>query len=85
MVALVGAHSEFLVSVVGAERGRLPWTWPLAQGVAVGSSSPGASTMVLMRLLMDRGELLHTILARVMRLSLSVEESCRHILKVLLR
>jgi CPA2 family monovalent cation:H+ antiporter-2 len=56
-VALVGAPVGILLSVglgvgVGALMG-----WPLRQGLAVGCIISVASTMVLMRLLMDRGEL----------------------------
>lgn len=56
-VALAGAPLGILLSIgmgtgVGALLG-----WPLGQGVAVGCIVSVASTMVLMRLLMDRGEL----------------------------
>jgi CPA2 family monovalent cation:H+ antiporter-2 len=56
-VALVGAPLGILLCVglgtgVGALMG-----WPLIQGVAVGCIISVASTMVLMRLLMDRGEM----------------------------
>ena len=56
-VALVGAPLGILLSIllgtgVGALLG-----WPWRQGVAVGCIISVASTMVLMRLLMDRGEL----------------------------
>ncbi len=56
-VALVGAPLGILLCVgiavaVGALLG-----WPLIQGVAVGCIISVASTMVLLRLLMDRGEM----------------------------
>jgi CPA2 family monovalent cation:H+ antiporter-2 len=56
-VALAGAPLGILLCIglgtgVGAVLG-----WPLAQGIAVGCIISVASTMVLMRLLMDRGEL----------------------------
>jgi len=56
-VALLGAPLGILISVglgvgVGALLG-----WPLLQGIAVGCIISVASTMVMMRLLMDRGEL----------------------------
>ncbi len=56
-VALVGAPLGILISIglgmgVGALLG-----WPLTQGIAVGCIISVASTMVLMRLLMDRGEM----------------------------
>ena len=56
-VALVGAPLGILLCVglgmgVGALLG-----WPLAQGIAIGCIISVASTMVLLRLLMDRGEM----------------------------
>ena len=56
-VALVGAPLGILVCVglgtaIGAALG-----WPLIQGVAVGCIISVASTMVLLRFLMDRGEM----------------------------
>jgi monovalent cation:H+ antiporter-2, CPA2 family len=56
-VALLGAPLGILVSIglgtgIGAILG-----WPLTQGIAVGCIISVASTMVLMRLLMDRGEM----------------------------
>jgi CPA2 family monovalent cation:H+ antiporter-2 len=56
-VALIGAPIGVLLSIllgigVGALMG-----WPFMQGLAVGCIVSVASTMVLMRLLMDRGEL----------------------------
>jgi CPA2 family monovalent cation:H+ antiporter-2 len=55
-IALIGAPISITLSValgvgVGALLG-----WPLPQGIAVGCIISVASTMVLMRLLMDRGE-----------------------------
>jgi monovalent cation:H+ antiporter-2, CPA2 family len=56
-VALVGAPIGICLSIaLGAGVGRL-LGWPFSQGVAVGCIISVASTMVLMRLLMDRGEL----------------------------
>lgn len=56
-VALVGAPIGISLSIgLGAAVGLL-LGWPLAQGVAIGCIVSVASTMVLMRLLMNRGEL----------------------------
>jgi len=56
-VALLGAPAGILLSVgLGAGVG-LVLGWPLRQGIAVGCIISVASTMVIMRLLMDRGEL----------------------------
>ena len=56
-VALFGAPAGILLSVaIGAGVG-LVLGWPLRQGIAVGCIISVASTMVMMRLLMDRGEL----------------------------
>jgi len=56
-VALFGAPAGILLSVgIGAGVG-LVLDWPLRQGIAVGCIISVASTMVMMRLLMDRGEL----------------------------
>jgi CPA2 family monovalent cation:H+ antiporter-2 len=56
-VALVGAPIGISLSIaLGAGVGML-LGWPIAQGVAVGCIISVASTMVLMRLLMNRGEL----------------------------
>src|SRR5271163_752033 len=56
-VALVGAPLGIALSIgLGVAVGML-LGWPFAQGVAVGCIVSVASTMVLMRLLMDRGEL----------------------------
>src|ERR1700683_646691 len=56
-VALIGAPIGISLSIaLGAGVGIL-LGWPLLQGVAVGCIISVASTMVLMRLLMDRGEL----------------------------
>ena len=56
-VALFGAPAGILLSVgLGAGVG-LVLGWPLRQGIAVGCIISVASTMVMMRLLMDRGEL----------------------------
>jgi len=56
-VALVGAPLGILLCVgIGMAVGTL-LGWPLIQGVAVGCIISVASTMVLLRLLMDRGEM----------------------------
>jgi CPA2 family monovalent cation:H+ antiporter-2 len=56
-VALLGAPLGILLSVgIGAGVGFL-LGWPLLQGIAVGCIISVASTMVMMRLLLDRGEL----------------------------
>jgi CPA2 family monovalent cation:H+ antiporter-2 len=56
-VTLVGAPIGICLSIgLGAATGLL-LGWPLPQGIAVGCIIAVASTMVLMRLLMDRGEL----------------------------
>jgi CPA2 family monovalent cation:H+ antiporter-2 len=56
-VALVGAPIGILLSIgLGIGAGML-LGWPFSQGIAVGCIISVASTMVLMRLLLDRGEL----------------------------
>jgi monovalent cation:H+ antiporter-2, CPA2 family len=56
-VALIGAPLGICLSIaLGIGAGRL-LGWPVSQGVAVGCIVSVASTMVLMRLLVDRGEL----------------------------
>jgi CPA2 family monovalent cation:H+ antiporter-2 len=56
-VALIGAPLGILLSVgLGIGVGKL-MGWPMLQSLAVGCIVSVASTMVLMRLLMDRGEL----------------------------
>jgi monovalent cation:H+ antiporter-2, CPA2 family len=56
-VALAGAPLGILLSIaLGAGVGFL-LGWPLVQGIAVGSIISVASTMVLIRMLLDRGEL----------------------------
>jgi len=56
-VALIGAPIGISLSIgLGVGVGLL-MGWPLSKGVAVGGIISVASTMVLMRLLMDRGEL----------------------------
>jgi monovalent cation:H+ antiporter-2, CPA2 family len=56
-VALVGAPIGILLSIGLSVCVGLLLGWPLSRGVAVGCIISIASTMVLMRLLMDRGEL----------------------------
>lgn len=56
-IALVGGPIGVLLSIgLGAAAGRL-MGWPLSQGIAVGCIVAVASTMVLVRVLVDRGEL----------------------------
>src|SRR5579871_60538 len=56
-VALLGAPLGILLCVLlGIGVGAL-FGWPLVQGIAVGCIISVASTMVLMRILMDRGEM----------------------------
>jgi monovalent cation:H+ antiporter-2, CPA2 family len=82
-VALIGAPLGLLAAValgigVGAILG-----WPFLQGFALGSIVSVASTMVLLRLLMDRGELSSTVGRLMITLSL-VEDLAVIILTVLL-
>jgi monovalent cation:H+ antiporter-2, CPA2 family len=82
-VALVGAPIGILLSIgLGVGVGML-LGWPLPQGVAVGCIISVASTMVLMRLLMDRGEL-SSQAGRVMITLTLVEDLAVVILTVLL-
>jgi monovalent cation:H+ antiporter-2, CPA2 family len=56
-VALLGGPLGIVISIaLGVGVGALAG-WPLGKGIAIGSVIAPASTMVLMRLLMDRGEL----------------------------
>jgi CPA2 family monovalent cation:H+ antiporter-2 len=82
-VALAGAPLGILISIaVGSGVGAL-LGWPLIQGVAVGCIISVASTMVLMRLLMDRDEL-GSDAGRVMITLTLVEDLAVVILTVLL-
>jgi monovalent cation:H+ antiporter-2, CPA2 family len=82
-IALVGAPCGILLSIgLGASVGKL-LGWPLPQGIAVGCIISVASTMVLMRLLMERGEL-STEPGRVMVALTLVEDLAVVILTVLL-
>ncbi len=82
-VALVGAPIGIFLSIaLGTGVGRV-LGWPFAQGVAVGCIISVASTMVLMRLLMDRGELASEA-GRVMVTLTLVEDLAVVILTVLL-
>jgi monovalent cation:H+ antiporter-2, CPA2 family len=82
-VALVGAPLGIGVSIgLGVGIGAL-LHWPLLQGVAIGCIVSVASTMVLMRLLMDRGEL-SSEAGRVMVTLTLVEDLAVVILTVLL-
>jgi monovalent cation:H+ antiporter-2, CPA2 family len=82
-VALLGAPAGILVSVgMGAGIGAL-LGWPLVQGIAVGCIISVASTMVMMRLLMDRGEL-SSESGRVMITLTLVEDLAVVILTILL-
>jgi len=82
-VALVGAPVGIGLSVaLGTGVGML-LGWPLLQGVAVGCIICVASTMVMMRLLIDRGELSSTT-GRIMITLTLVEDLAVIILTVLL-
>jgi CPA2 family monovalent cation:H+ antiporter-2 len=82
-VALVGSPLGVLLSVgLGIGVGWL-MNWPLLQGLAVGCIVSVASTMVLMRMLMDRGEM-GTEAGRVMIALTLVEDLVVVILTVLL-
>ena len=82
-VALLGAPLGILLSVgLGVGTGTL-LGWPLLQGVAVGCIISVASTMVMMRLLMDRGEL-SSESGRVMITLTLVEDVAVVILTILL-
>ena len=82
-VALIGAPFGISLSIgLGVAVGIL-LGWPLLQGVAVGCIISVASTMVLMRLLMDRGEL-SSDAGRVMVTLTLVEDLAVVILTVLL-
>jgi CPA2 family monovalent cation:H+ antiporter-2 len=82
-VALIGAPIGICLSIgLGAGVGAL-LGWPLPQGIAVGCIISVASTMVLMRLLMDRGEL-SSDAGRVMVTLTLVEDLAVVILTVLL-
>src|SRR4029077_9233868 len=82
-VALAGAPLGILLSIaLGVGAGML-MGWPLLQGIAVGSIICVASTMVMMRLLMDRGEL-SSEAGRVMITLTLVEDLAVVILTVLL-
>ena len=82
-VALLGAPLGILLTVgIGAGIGLL-FGWPVRQGIAVGCIISVASTMVMMRLLMDRGEL-SSESGRVMITLTLVEDLAVVILTVLL-
>jgi CPA2 family monovalent cation:H+ antiporter-2 len=82
-VALVGAPIGISLSIgLGIGVGML-LGWPVAQGIAVGCIISVASTMVLMRLLMDRGELTSEA-GRVMVTLTLVEDLAVVVLTVLL-
>ena len=82
-VALVGAPIGISLSIaLGAATGML-LGWPLSQGIAVGCIVCVASTMVLTRLLMDRGELTSES-GRVMITLTLVEDLAVIVLTVLL-
>jgi K+:H+ antiporter len=82
-VALIGAPLGIMLSIALGTGVGLLLGWPLLQGIAVGSIVSVASTMVLMRLLMDRGEL-GTEAGRVMITLTLVEDLAVVILTVLL-
>src|SRR5437868_1277340 len=82
-VALLGAPLGICASIgIGAAVGAL-LGWPLFQGIAVGCIISVASTMVMMRLLMDRGEL-SSESGRVMITLTLVEDLAVVILTILL-
>jgi CPA2 family monovalent cation:H+ antiporter-2 len=82
-VALLGAPLGILLSVgIGAGVGLL-FGWPMLQGIAVGCIISVASTMVMMRLLLDRGEL-SSESGRVMITLTLVEDLAVVILTILL-
>jgi monovalent cation:H+ antiporter-2, CPA2 family len=82
-VALIGAPIGISLSIgLGVGAGIL-LGWPFYQGVAVGCIISVASTMVLMRLLMDRGEL-GSAAGRVMITLTLVEDLAVVVLTVLL-
>jgi CPA2 family monovalent cation:H+ antiporter-2 len=82
-VALLGAPLGISLSIaIGAGVGAL-FGWPILQGVAVGCIISVASTMVMMRLLMDRGEL-SSESGRVMITLTLVEDLAVVILTILL-
>jgi len=82
-VALFGAPLGIALSVaLGAGVGML-LGWPILQGVAVGCLICVASTMVMMRLLIDRGEL-SSMTGRIMITLTLVEDLAVIILTVLL-
>ena len=82
-VALIGAPIGICLSIgIGVGVGML-LGWPFSQGVAVGCIISVASTMVLMRLLMDRGEI-GSEAGRVMVTLTLVEDLAVVILTVLL-
>ncbi len=72
-VAIVGTPIAMLLSIgSGVVAGRL-FGWPLQQGVAVGAIVSVASTMVLSRFLIERGEL-RTVPGRIMLGMVLVED-----------
>ena len=82
-VALLGAPLGISLCIgIGAGVGAL-LGWPLVQGIAVGCIISVASTMVMMRLLMDRGEL-SSESGRVMITLTLVEDLAVVILTILL-
>jgi CPA2 family monovalent cation:H+ antiporter-2 len=82
-VALVGAPLGILLFILLGVGAGLLVGWPLQQGIAVGSIISVASTMVLLRLLMDRGEVSSEAGRIMITLSL-VEDLAVVILTVLL-
>jgi monovalent cation:H+ antiporter-2, CPA2 family len=82
-VALIGAPIGISLCIGLGIGAGLSLGWPLAQGIAVGSIISVASTMVLMRVLIDRGEL-GSQTGRVMVALTLVEDLVVVILTVLL-
>jgi monovalent cation:H+ antiporter-2, CPA2 family len=82
-LALVGAPIGICLSIAMGAGAGLLLGWPVNQGIAVGGMICVASTMVLMRLLMERGELA-TEAGRIMITLTLVEDLAVVILTVLL-
>lgn len=82
-IALIGAPIGICLSIGLGVGSGMALGWPLAQGLAVGGMICVASTMVLMRLLMDRGEL-GTQAGRIMITLTLVEDLAVVILTVVL-
>lgn len=82
-IALLGAPMGISLCIAAGVAAGFLMGWPLSQGIAVGCIISVASTMVLMRLLMDRGELTSQA-GRVMVALTLVEDLAVVILTILL-